>query len=187
MNVVVLGLWHLGCVTAACCAEHFSVVGLDFDEALVSDLREGKAPLFEPGLDALIQQGLGSEKLRFALGTDEAALAAADVLWVCYDTPVDDNDVADVPFVLERLEKCLPALRPGAVVLISSQIPAGTCRALEAKHPGLAVACSPENLRLGKALDIFAIPSASWPGSAPPTRAKSSRPSSPRSVRKSFG
>ena len=158
MNIVVLGLWHLGCVTAACCAEHFPVVGLDFDEPNVASLREGKAPLFEPGLDALIGQGLGSGKLRFASGADETALRAADVLWVCYDTPVDDNDVADVPFVLERLERCLPALRPGAVVLISSQIPAGTCRALEAKHPGRAVACSPENLRLGKALDIFRHP-----------------------------
>ena len=80
------------------------------------------------------------------------------MLWVCDDTPVDENDVADVPYVLDRLARCLPALRPGAVVLISSQIPAGTCRALEAQHPGVAFACSPENLRLGKALDIFRHP-----------------------------
>ncbi len=158
MNIVVLGLWHLGCVTAACCAEHFPVVGLDYDEPVVAGLREGKAPLFEPGLDDLLGQGLAGGRLRVVLGADEAALAAADVLWVCYDTPVDDNDVADVPYVLARLEKCLPALRPGAVVLISSQIPAGTCRALEANHPGVDFACSPENLRLGKALDIFRHP-----------------------------
>ncbi len=155
MNVVVLGLWHLGCVTAACVAEHFPVVGLDFDKGAVNALQDGRAPLFEPGLDALLQAGLASGRLRFALGPDAAALQAADVLWVCYDTPVDDNDVADVPYVLERLAACLPDLRQGAVVLISSQIPAGTCRALEAVHPGIAFACSPENLRLGKALEIF--------------------------------
>lgn len=158
MNVVVLGLWHLGCVTAGCCAEHFSVIGLDFDEPVVASLRDGKAPLFEPGLDDVLRQGTASGALRFALGADEAVLAAADVLWVCYDTPVDDNDVADVPFVLERLVRCLPALRPGAVVLISSQVPAGTCRALEAAHPGVPFAYSPENLRLGKALDVFRHP-----------------------------
>lgn len=158
MNVVVLGLWHLGCVTAACCAEHFSVAGLDFDAELITNLQAGRAPLFEPGLDDLLQRGLESGQLRLALGPDPVALAAADVLWVCYDTPVDDNDVADVPFVLDRIAACLPALRPGAIVLISSQIPAGTCRRLEAAHPGVSFACSPENLRLGKALEIFRRP-----------------------------
>ena len=158
MNVVVLGLWHLGCVTAACCAEHFSVTGLDFDDALVASLREARAPLFEPGLDDLLRAGIGSSRLRFSNDPADDSLGTADVLWVCYDTPVDENDVADVPYVLDRLARCLPALRPGAVVLISSQIPAGTCRDLEAKHPGVAFACSPENLRLGKALDIFRRP-----------------------------
>ncbi len=158
MNVVVLGLWHLGCVTAACGAEHFSVTGLDFDDTIIESLRNAKAPLFEPGLDDLLRTGLDSGRLRFTSDPADDSLRAADVLWVCDDTPVDENDVADVPYVLDRLARCLPALRPGAVVLISSQIPAGTCRALEAQHPGVAFACSPENLRLGKALDIFRHP-----------------------------
>ncbi len=158
MNVVVLGLWHLGCVTAACCAEfNGSVVGLDF-EADWPALRSGEAPLFEPGLDEALWRGIGSGRLRFAEGADPAALGAADVLWVCYDTPVDDNDVADVAYVTDRLARCLPALKPGAVVLISSQIPAGTCAELEWRHPGIAFAYSPENLRLGKALEVFRHP-----------------------------
>lgn len=158
MNVVVLGLWHLGCVTAACCAEfNASVVGLDF-EADWRALRCGEAPLFEPGLDEALWRGIGSGRLRFAEGADAEALGAADVLWVCYDTPVDDNDVADVAFVTDRLARCVSALRPGAVVLISSQIPAGACRELERRHPGISFAYSPENLRLGKALDIFRHP-----------------------------
>ncbi len=158
MNLVVLGLWHLGCVTAACCAEHFAVVGLDFDDTLIGNLRDAKAPLYEPGLDDLLRTGLDYGRLRFTTDPADPALHAADVLWVCDDTPVDENDVADVPYVLDRLSRCLPALRPGAVVLISSQIPAGTCRALETQFPGVAFACSPENLRLGKALDIFRQP-----------------------------
>ena len=158
MNLVILGLWHLGCVTAACCAEHFSVTGLDFDDALVASLGDAKAPLFEPGLDDLLRAGLDAGQLRLTTDPADPALRAADVLWVCYDTPVDENDVADVPFVLDRLARCVPALRPGVTVLISSQIPAGTCHALEAQFPGVAFACSPENLRLGKALDIFRHP-----------------------------
>jgi UDPglucose 6-dehydrogenase len=159
MKVVVLGLWHLGCVTAACSAEYFRVIGLDFEEETIANLNRGRAPILEPGLDELIQRGLESKRLSFT--TDQqGALENADVLWVCFDTPVDENDVADVDFVLERLERCLPGLHPGAVVLISSQLPAGTCRRLEEKHASrrLSFACSPENLRLGKALEIFRKP-----------------------------
>ena len=65
MNIVVAGLWHLGCVTAACCARHFNVTGLDFEEQVVADLSQGRAPLLEPGLDELIQAGLASGRLRF--------------------------------------------------------------------------------------------------------------------------
>jgi UDPglucose 6-dehydrogenase len=159
MKIVVLGLWHLGCVTAACCAKHFKLVGLDWDPETIANLRRGRAPIFEPGLDELIQSGLKSEQLSFT--TDEQdALKEADVLWVCYDTPVDESDAPDVGFVLDRVERCLPFLRRGAIVLISSQLPAGTCRRLEERHIDKKIyfACSPENLRLGKALDIFRNP-----------------------------
>ena len=55
MNVCVLGLWHLGTVTAAClAAAGHRVTGVDFDATVVDRLRAGKAPLFEPGLDDLI-------------------------------------------------------------------------------------------------------------------------------------
>ena len=124
----------------------------------LAGLRAGQAPLAEPGLDPLLRRGLDGGRLGFAFGADAAALGAADVLWLCYDTPVDENDVADVPFVLDRLEACLPALRPGAIVLLSAQLPAGTVHRLETRHPGVAFACSPENLRLGKALDDFRQP-----------------------------
>jgi UDPglucose 6-dehydrogenase len=48
MKIVVQGLWHLGSVTAACCAKHFSVIGLDFDEANIAKLNSGEAPLQKP-------------------------------------------------------------------------------------------------------------------------------------------
>lgn len=154
MNVTVVGLWHLGCVTAACCSKHFNVVGLDFDEELIAKLGSGKAPLFEPGLDDLIGTGLAKKTLRFTTDAKEAC-ENADVLWVCYDTPVNDNDESDVQFVLERVRRCLPHMRSGTCVLISSQVPVGTARQLESEFPQLHFAVSPENLRLGKAIDAF--------------------------------
>lgn len=154
MNIVVLGLWHLGCVTAACCARHFHVIGLDFEAATIAGLQQGKAPLLEPGLNELLAAGLAAKQLRFTADPMDAC-ARTEVLWVCYDTPVNEDDESDVSFVLERLRRALPHLRKGALVLISSQLPVGTCRALEAEFPQLHFACSPENLRLGKAIDAF--------------------------------
>jgi UDPglucose 6-dehydrogenase len=154
LRITVLGLWHLGCVTAACCAKHFTVTGLDFDADTVAKLNAGHAPLLEPGLNALISAGLAARRLTFT--TDAVtACAAADVLWLCHDTPVNDNDESDVESVLGSLRRSLPHLPAGALVLISAQLPVGTCRRLEAEFPQFHFACSPENLRLGKAIDAF--------------------------------
>src|SRR5271156_1320958 len=106
MKIVVQGLWHLGSVTAACCAKHFQVVGLDFDEANIAKLNSGKAPLLEPGLDELIAAGIAAKKLSFTTN-EKTACANADILWLCYDTPVNENDESDVEFVLANLRKAL--------------------------------------------------------------------------------
>jgi UDPglucose 6-dehydrogenase len=154
MNITVLGLWHLGSVTAACCARHFHVTGLDFDDQTVARLNAGEAPLLEPGLNELIRAGLSAHRLSFTTDA-KTACARADVLWLTYDTPVNENDESDVPFVLDNLRRALPFLPEGALVLISAQLPVGTCAALEKEFPRFHFACSPENLRLGKAIDAF--------------------------------
>lgn len=156
MNVAILGLWHLGSVTAACIARHHRVVGIDFDPTTVAQLSAGRAPLHEPGLDALLADGLARGDLRFS--SDAHACADADVLWVCHDTPVDSDDHADPEWVIAQIERALPHLRPGTPVLLSSQMPVGTCARLAAAHPAFPFACSPENLRLGKAIDAFEKP-----------------------------
>ena len=154
MKIAVLGLWHLGCVTAACCAKFTEVVGLDFDSQTIENLRAGKPPIFEPDLEDLIHNGLTSGRLSFE--SDPAvALKDAKFLWVAYDTPVDEEDRADLTPVLYGIDCCAPYLDENAIVLISSQIPAGTCRSLEKKYSGKRFAYSPENLRLGKAIEIF--------------------------------
>lgn len=160
MRVVVYGLWHLGCVTAACMAEaRNDVVGLDLDESLVGALRRGTPPLDEPGLPELIQAAQGAGRLTFS--TDAAAaLQGADVLWLTFDTPVDEQDQADVGFVRDRLERVRDAVRPGTLVLISSQVPVGFTRGLARDWAGRDVrfGVSPENLRLGKAIEAFRTP-----------------------------
>jgi UDPglucose 6-dehydrogenase len=156
LNVTVFGLWHLGTVTATCLASGgHRVTGLDDD---VANLREGRAPLFEPELDELLRAGLDSGSLRFE-SDPHVALKGAEVLWVTFDTPVDEEDVADVDFVLKRVEALLPMLDEGALVIVSSQLPVGSTRRLEARAPkSVTFACLPENLRLGKAIEVFTRP-----------------------------
>ena len=163
MKIAVLGLWHLGTVTAACVAGvGVSTIGIDDDPDVVAKLGNGEPPLYEPGLAELVGQGLASGRLSFA--TDTAKLTDADIVWICHDTPVDDDDRADVESVVRRVEAAFPHLKDCAVVLVSAQLPAGTVARLEASFAAQAngrrvdFACSPENLRLGRALDIFRNP-----------------------------
>jgi UDPglucose 6-dehydrogenase len=153
MRVLVQGLWHLGSVTAACLARAgHDVIGLDRDAATIATLKTGQAPISEPGLDELLRAH------PFELTTEVAAAARADVAWVTYDTPVDADDTADVDFVITEVAAMLPHLRAGAVVLVSSQLPVGSVARLERLRPDLHFACSPENLRLGKAIAVFSDP-----------------------------
>ena len=163
LKVCVAGLWHLGSVTAAClAAAGHHVVAYDADPQIISNLRAGKLPLAEPGLDDLISREATSGRLRFE---DDVALSGGtDVTWITWDTPIDDDDVSDVAWVLGRVERLFPYMRDGTVVLVSSQLPVGSIAELErrfaAARPGCSVsfACVPENLRLGKALHAFARP-----------------------------
>jgi UDPglucose 6-dehydrogenase len=168
MTVAVAGLWHLGTVTAACLASRgIQTIGYDSDVETVRKLQGGEPPLFEPGLADLMRAGLDRGTLRFT--STPADLGDADVLWVAWDTPVDDQDRADVDFVIRELTALFPFLRRDALVLISSQLPVGTARQLEQRYAQscregaqpdgrVTFACSPENLRLGKAIEAFTKP-----------------------------
>jgi len=163
MKVAVAGLWHLGSVTSACVARTgIDTIGIDRDPQVVAKLNAGEPPLFEPGLAELAQQGRQAGKLSFT--SDVAAVANADVLWLCYDTPIDDDDRADVDAVIRWSEEFFPHLRDGAVVLVSAQMPVGSVARLERSFAATAhgrrvdFACSPENLRLGRAIGVFLDP-----------------------------
>src|SRR3990167_4163729 len=159
MKVAVAGLWHLGCVTAACLAnaEH-EVFAYDPSQETINNLQAGVAPISEPGLDKLLLSG------NITFTADLQSLAHAELVWVTYDTPVDDNDIADVAMVLNEIKAIIAVLQNPALILMSSQIPVGTTGELQqfvAEHHAdkkIRFAVSPENLRLGKAIEVFTKP-----------------------------
>ena len=172
MNISVFGLWHLGCVTAACLADKgYSVTGLDAESKTVENLNAGKPPLFEPGLEELIDKGMKTGRLRFT--GDKSEVRACDIIWVAFDTPVDENDRADVAFVENEVKSIFPYIREGTDIIISSQMPVGSTGRLEksfnAIYPGKRISFyySPENLRLGKAIDAFTKPARIIAGKRP--------------------
>ena len=157
MRVSVAGLWHLGTVTAACCAHGgHDVTAFDEDSRVIEELRKGHLPVDEPGLAELTAAAVQSGRLHFT--SDASALAESEVLWICHDTPVDEDDTADTEFVYTRVRNLLPYLPPQALVLISSQLPVGSTTKLNEIRPELTFAYSPENLRLGKAIEVFTKP-----------------------------
>jgi len=136
---------------------------LDSNSGIVEKLQKAEPPVSEPGLDGLIREGINAGQLRFTSDA-KIAISSAEVLWVTYDTPVDENDQADVEFVFEEVLKLLSFLSIGTTVLVSSQLPVGSIRRFEdisaEKYPekNIRFAYSPENLRLGKSLDVFLHP-----------------------------
>ena len=173
MKVCVAGLWHLGCVTAACLASAgHTVIGLDDDDEVVEALTRGRPPVLEPGLESLIHAAFEKSTLSFT--TDPTlALRTADVLWVAWDTSVDEDDRPEVDVVRHRVERLFPFIQPGTLVVVSSQLPVGSTgtfgkRFAEAR-PGVPVTfvCSPENLRLGHAIERFTHPDRVIGGTAP--------------------
>ena len=161
INIGVLGLTHLGCVLCASWSKlGFHTVGIDLDEKIVGHLRNSIAPIFEPGLEAEIHNGLTSKKLQFT--TDIASASSCDYLFFGYDTEVDDQDAPDTTYLEARMQEIAPMLKQNCTVVVSSQVPAGWCRrfraVLQKYHPSVELVYSPENLQLGQAIQCYLTP-----------------------------
>jgi UDPglucose 6-dehydrogenase len=158
MKIAVLGLWHLGTVTAASlAAEGHDVVAVD-DAPVVAELEAQRLPVDEPGLAELIADERARGRLTFAAGA--GAARGAELIWIAFDTPVSDDDRPDVESVVERSAEFLAAFEGEAVVVVSSQLPVGSVARLERRFPGprFTFAAVPENLRLGSAIAYFRAP-----------------------------
>src|SRR6266545_3051560 len=132
LRISVIGTNYLGANTAAGMAEFgFEVIGVDIDESRVKLLNEGRAPLFEPGLDPLLKKHTDTGQLRFT--TDYREIADwADVHFICVGTPQTDGDyAADLSQVNSVVDTLAPLLTKPALVVGRSTVPVGTAAALE--------------------------------------------------------
>ncbi|HYU83421.1 MAG TPA: UDP-glucose/GDP-mannose dehydrogenase family protein [Kribbellaceae bacterium] len=131
LRISVIGTNYLGANTAAGMAElGFEVIGVDIDESRVKLLNDGKAPLYEPGLDPLLKKHTDTGLLRFT--TDYREIADwADVHFVCVGTPQTDGDyAADLSQVRSVVDTLAPLLTKPTLVVGRSTVPVGTAAAL---------------------------------------------------------
>lgn len=163
-RICVIGLWHQGIVGAACLADFgYSIIAADHDARKMETLKLGKAPLYEPGLDDLIQRGLLRGRLAF---TDDVAGAVQGVsdIWLMFDTPVNERDESDLTEIFTTVKEIAPNMAPDTIILVTAQVPIGTCDEIagliSSSRASLkfSVAYMPENLRLGQAIERFKKP-----------------------------
>ncbi len=130
MKIGVVGLSHLGIVASAClAAAGHDVLAVDGDRALVEALAAGRAPVFEPGLDALLAPG--ATRPRFV--TDPRGLADCAAVVIAVDTPTDDDNHSDLSVLEAHVNRAGPWLPKDGVVALMSQVPVGYTRELAAR------------------------------------------------------
>ena len=161
MKIGVAGLWHLGVMYAVGLAElGHDVIAYDPNPISISDFKNGQLLVFEPGLQEMLVKNSENGNLNF---TDQCIdFQEIELLVLAYDTPVDEEDNADVEFVIAEFERIIENLSSDVHILVSSQLPVGTCDVirviLDKNGRNGRVMIQPENLRLGKALVSFFSP-----------------------------
>jgi UDPglucose 6-dehydrogenase len=163
MRVGVIGTGYVGLVVGAGLAETGNdVVCADIVADKIERLSRGEIPIFEPGLDKLVERGLHDGRLRFTTDVAEA-VRASDVIFIAVGTPPGEDGSADLQHVLAVAETIGRSMNGEKVVVTKSTVPVGTAarvRAVIREHTDHAVhVCSnPEFLKEGAAVDDFMKP-----------------------------
>jgi UDPglucose 6-dehydrogenase len=159
-RIAIIGTGYVGLTSGACLAHlGHTVVCADVDAGKIARLCAGEVPIVERGLDALVAEGLASGRLSFVVGS-AAAVADAEVVFLCVPTPQGDDGSADLSYVEAAAAEIGPALAFEAVVVNKSTVPVGSARVVERvlRRSDVKVVSNPEFLREGSAVDDFLKP-----------------------------
>ncbi len=165
MKVVMIGAGYVGLVSGACFADFgHDVVCVDQDAAKVKTLKEGRIPIFEPGLDDVVAANSAAGRLRFSMDL-AGNCAEADVIFVAVGTPSRRGDGhADLSFIYEASKQIARSVRGFTVIAVKSTVPVGTGDEIERifkdERPDadVAIVSNPEFLREGAAIADFRHP-----------------------------
>jgi UDPglucose 6-dehydrogenase len=165
MRVAMIGCGYVGLVSGVCFAEFGHVVTcIDRDEEKIGRLRAGVMPIYEPGLEAIVERNVAEGRLFFATEASRA-VADADAVFIAVGTPSRRGDGhADLSYVFAAAEEVATLIEGFTVVVTKSTVPVGTGDEIEAilgrscPASDFAVVSNPEFLREGSAIEDFKRP-----------------------------
>ncbi|MDQ3556669.1 MAG: UDP-glucose/GDP-mannose dehydrogenase family protein [Gemmatimonadota bacterium] len=166
MHITVVGTGYVGLVAGACLAQTGNdVVCADIDENKIARLNAGEIPIYEPGLEPLVERNLAEERLRFTTNV-ERAVSEAEIIFIAVGTPPGEDGSADLKHVLavaDTIGRSMPADGPEKIVITKSTVPVGTAgkvRDAIARRTGrrFHVCSNPEFLKEGAAVQDFMRP-----------------------------
>lgn len=168
MNIAIVGTGYVGLVTGACFADTgVNVTCVDVDEKKIVELKQGKMPIYEPGLDELVTKNYAAGRLHFTTSL-EAVLNEQDIIFSAVGTPPDEDGSADLKYVLQVARTIGRNLNKYVVVVTKSTVPVGTAVKIrdvineELDKRGVQidfdVASNPEFLKEGSAIKDFMSP-----------------------------
>lgn len=163
MKICVVGTGYVGLVVGTCLAETGNNVHcVDIDEKKIAALKQGRVPIYEPGLEEMIRRNREQERLRFT--TDlEAAVKKSLIVFIAVGTPQGEGGSSDLRYVLEAAKAIGRAMNSYKIVVNKSTVPVGTANKVEEEISGRTrfpfdVVSNPEFLKEGTAIEDFMKP-----------------------------
>ena len=163
MKIGVVGTGYVGLVTGTCFADSGNTVTcLDIDAEKIARLKRGEVPIYEPGLEELVERNAAAGRLRFTTDTT-AAIRDAEVVFLAVGTPPAADGSADLSALWKVVDSIASHLRSDAIVVTKSTVPVGTCAGIEKQLEARTgrkcrVASNPEFLKEGAAIEDFQKP-----------------------------
>ena len=168
MNLTIIGTGYVGLVSGACFAEMGNQVNcVDVDKAKIAGLKNGKLPIYEPGLEAIVQRNYAEERLHFTTSLADA-MKTSDIFFIAVGTPPGDDGSADLQYVLAVAREIGSLMTDYAVIVDKSTVPVGTADLVTAAiqeeldkrnlQIDFDVVSNPEFLKEGAAIDDFMKP-----------------------------
>jgi UDPglucose 6-dehydrogenase len=168
MKIVVVGTGYVGLVTGSCLAEvGTDVICVDVNEEKIKNLQKGILPIYEPGLDEIVERNFKKGRLHFSTSLEEA-IVGAQIIFIAVGTPPDEDGSADLKYVLQVAKSVGTHMNGYLIVVTKSTVPVGTAskvkkaikQALTERQANIDfdVASNPEFLKEGAAVDDFLKP-----------------------------
>jgi len=160
MHISVIGLGYVGSVTAIALAKAgYDITGIDIDENIVSSFKKGNLPIYEPGLEKLLDEAIKEQKIRFA--TLEEVDEIGEIVFICVGTPSLQNGSVDLSYIRKSIKWVLERTSGPATIVVKSTVPPGTGKKLIRQYLSdtrLSYISNPEFLREGMAVEDWLHP-----------------------------